>query len=172
MNMIQEEWDKNNRGYPLVEPLDGLTAVRTVLTPAIEETMAFNYRQGAASLRIFEVGHIYLPKGDEILPKEHIAVAFGAYGPDATIEWFTGEVRTFLTAMGISNPKFVPTDAATAYKWNECLIIMNGDTYIQSNFGQINRTATKNHGIGAPAYMANFELDALVDSIKQESDSD
>mgnify|MGYP000925835782 FL=1 len=66
--------------------------------------------------------------------------------------------------MGIRDTKFVPTSMATAYKWNECLIILNKKSYIHSNFGRINEIAAKNHGIGVPAYMANFELDALVSS--------
>ena len=164
MNMIQESWDKNNQGYPLVDSLGNFTATRTVLTPALEEILGFNYKRGIPSLRVFEVGHIYLPKEDQILPKEHLAISMGAYGPDVTIVSFTKEVEAFLHKMGIGNPKYVPTNMATAYKWNECYIIMNKKSYIQSNFGRINEIAAKNHGIGVPAYMANFELNALVTS--------
>ncbi len=164
MNMIQETWDKNNQGYPLVEPLGNLTATRTVITPALEEIMGFNFQRGVTELRVFEVGHIYMPKEDQILPKEHIAISMGAYGPDVTIVSFTKEVEAFLHRMGIGNPKYVPTNMATAYKWNECYIIMNKRNYLQSNFGRISELAAKNYGIGVPAYMANFELSALVTS--------
>ena len=164
MNMIQEAWDTNNQGYPLVKPLGDFTATRTVLTPAIEEIMGLNYKRGATELRVFEAGHIYLPKADQLLPKEHLAISIGTYGPEVTIESFAEEVTAFLQAMGIRDTKFVPTSMATAYKWNECLIILNKKSYIHSNFGRINEIAAKNHGIGVPAYMANFELDALVSS--------
>ena len=47
---------------------------------------------------------------------------------------------------------------------SEPKVIMNKKNYIQSNFGRINELAAKNYGIGVPAYMANFELSALVTS--------
>lgn len=162
MHMIQEAWDKNNQGYPLVEPLGKLSVARTTLTYAVEEIMARNYKRGVTDLRVFEVTHIYSPKEDKILPKEHIAVSLGAYGPDVTIQSFTEEVKAFLQAMGIKNTKFVPTNMAIAYKWNECLIIRHKDSYMHSNFGRIHEDAAKNFGIGVPAYHAHFELNALI----------
>ncbi|MCL2528970.1 MAG: hypothetical protein FWE41_01355 [Coriobacteriia bacterium] len=164
MNMIQEAWDRNNQGYPLVKPLGALTAPRTVLTPALEETLGFNYKQGATDVKVFEVGHIYLPQDTEILPKEHFAVSMGAYGPDMTIESFKKEVEAFLGAMGIGRLKYIPTGMATAYKWNECLIVMSAGQYLHCNFGRIHELAAENYGIGCPAYMANFELTALANA--------
>lgn len=169
MNMIQEAWDKNNQGYPLVEKLGDRIAMRTVLTPSIEETMASNFKHGVSDLRVFEVGHIYLPQDGKVLPKEHIAVAMGAYGPQVTIESFKREALAFLKAMGIEEVKLVPTGMAAAYKWNECLLVMDDDTYIKSNFGQISRKAAENHGIKVAAYMANFELDALIEAAKRQA---
>jgi hypothetical protein len=163
MNMIQESWDKNNQGYQLVKKLGDYTAVRTVLTPALEEILGYNYMQGLDTVRIFEVGHIYLPDSKKVLPKEHIAVSLAAYGQDLSIESFKQEVTDFLKAMGIEGPDYMPNGMATAYKWNECFIVMHDGRYLKGNFGRISEKAGRNHGIGQPAYMANFELDALVE---------
>jgi hypothetical protein len=162
MTMIQEAWDKNNKGYSLSEPLGQFTGMRTVITPAMEKIMGLNYRRGVTSLHIFEVGHIYMPIEDQMLPTEHFAVSMGAYGPDVTIESFKKDVITFLQAMGIGFSRFIPTNMATAYKWNECLIVIGKDGYMESNFGRISELAAKNHGIGVPAYFAQFELNALI----------
>jgi hypothetical protein len=172
MNMIQAAWDRNNQGYRLVEELGDYTATRTVLTPALEQIMGYNYKQGVKALRVFEVGHIFMPQESELLPKEHIAISMGAYGPDVNIESFQRDVTVFLAAMGIENPKYLPNSMATAYKWNECQIIMYGEEYLQSNFGRIHKKAAKNHDIGCAAYMANFELKALVDALEPNDDDD
>jgi phenylalanyl-tRNA synthetase beta subunit len=166
MNMIQEEWDKNNQAYPLVDKLGDFTVARTTLTYAVEDIMSLNYQSGVSDLRIFEVTHSYFPKVDQVLPDEKLTVAIGSYGPDVTMESFTKEVRNFLTAMGIENVKFVPTNMAIAYKWNECMIIMHNDEYLHSNFGRINEKAAKNFNIGVPAYHAHFDLAALTEATK------
>jgi hypothetical protein len=162
-NMIQEAWDKNNQPFPLVEPLGDLTAMRTVLTPANEGTLALNYEHGAAHVRIFEVGHIYLPVEGQLLPKEHIAISIGSYGPGVTLESFTKDIEAVLQGFGVSSYMFAPTDVAIAYKTDECLLILDGQgKYLDGNFGRISEIAARNFGIGVPAYMAQMELTSLV----------
>ena len=166
MNMIQESWDKNNSGYPLCEKLGDLNALRTVLTPATEEILAYNYKLGNQDVRTFEVSHIYLPRDGKILPKEHIAITMGAYGDGVNIDTFREDVSEFLKRFGLENTYYVGSGMATAYKWNECYVIMDEeDDYLGSNCGQISRKAQKNYGIGTTAFMANFELTALVESL-------
>ena len=162
MTMIQESWDKNNQAYLLAEPFGEFTGTRTVLTPSIEKIMGYNYERGVKTLNIFEAGHIYMPKKDSVLPKEHFAVALGAYGPDVNIETFRKDIIEFMQGMGVSFSRFIPTNFALAYKWNECLVIVGKNGYMDSNFGRISVQAAKNHGMDIPAYFAQFELAALV----------
>jgi len=165
MNMIQEAWDRNNSGYALEEKLGDYTALRTVLTPSIEQALAENYKKGNTDVRIFETGHVFLPRDGKILPKEHIMAAMGAYGPDVNIDSFRKDVTDFLQKMGVKESRYVGTGMASAYKWNECYVIMDGeDKYIESNCGQISRKALENFGIGTAAYMANFDLETLLES--------
>lgn len=163
MNMIQEAWDTNNQGYPLVEPLAGMTALRTVQTPALEEILAYNYALGNKEVKVFEVGHIYSPVLEQRLPKERFSISMGAYGPDVTLETFQKDVEAVLQALGITAYMFVPTDMAIAYKTDECLLVLDGNgTYLEGNFGRISEIAEANFGIGTPAYQAQLELPALV----------
>jgi phenylalanyl-tRNA synthetase alpha subunit len=169
MNMIQAAWDKNNQAAPLAKPLGDLTAMRTVLPPALEKILALNYERGASNVRVFEVGHIYLPIEGHVLPKEHFSISMGSYGPDVALESFTRDVEAVLRELGVSSYLFAPTDIAIAYKTDECLVILDGaGKYMDSNFGRINETATKNFGIGVPAYMAQMELNSLVRAGRQQ----
>jgi hypothetical protein len=163
MNMIRDAWDKNNQPFPLVEPLGDLAAMRTVQAPSIEGVMAHNYERGAAEVRAFEVGHIYLPIEGQLLPKEHFSISMGRCGPDVTLESFTKDVEAVLQGLGVSSYMFAPTDIAIAYKADECLLILDGQgKYLDGNFGHISEIAAKNFGIGVPAYMAQMELNSLV----------
>jgi hypothetical protein len=169
MNMFQDEWDKNNQPLPLVKPLGDLSAMRTVQAPAIEGVMALNCERGNASVRAFEVGHIYLPVEGQLLPKEHISISMGRCGPDVTLESFTKDVGAVLQGLGVSSYLFAPTDVAIAYKPDECLLILDGQgKYLDGNFGHISEIAAKNFGIGVPAYMAQIELAALVRAGQQQ----
>lgn len=192
MHMIQEGWDKNNQGMELVEPIGPYTWLPTVLTVALEEALSANYRAGEESCRLFEFGHIFVPSSDDDndfrersknkkykkegprektdkLPREKLALSLGAYGPDLTEAAWEGIVDEFLTALGIREHYFMDTMQAIAYQTLDCHLVMNDKMrYQMSNFGSINKEALANHGIGVPAYMAQFEFEPLEQQAAEE----
>ena len=170
MNMIQEAWDKNNDGIDLAEPLaEKYTWLPTVLTPSLEEALAANYKAGKKEVRIFEIGHIFLPNPKGGAPMEKTALSFGCYGPDTDIRSFKAEVDAFLTELGIKNHFFIPTDLAIAYHPAECNLILDEKmNYLSGNFGGISPKAEANHGIGVHAFMAQLELKPLEEKVKEE----
>lgn len=165
MNMIQEEWDTNNSGYLLVEPLGEHVAMRTVLTPSIEDILGRNYQSGVEEAFIFEVGHIFKQGEGETLPRETVSLTMGAYGPDVTMESFTADVEAVLALLGFTSLHYVQTDMAIAYEL--CYVILkDGDPSLNGNYGQISTIATENFGIGDPAFMANLDITAMVQLMK------
>ena len=58
MNMFQDEWDANNKGIFLKEPLGDKVWLPTVLTPAGEEALETNWHEGEKEVRIFDIEHI------------------------------------------------------------------------------------------------------------------
>lgn len=166
MNMIQAAWDKNNTGIPLCEPIGDRTGLPTVLTPALEEALAVNYKAGKESVRIFEIGHIFLPGTP---PTEKISLSAGLYEPDMDIRKFTGLVDRLLTEFGIKNHFFFPTDMAIAYNTRETRVILDEHMqYLGGNFGGISEKAEANHGIGTHAFMLQFELEPLKKKAAEE----
>lgn len=161
MNMIQDSWDSNNNPYALDEPLGEATALRTVLTPSMEEALAVNYKKGNKEVYLFEIGHIYLPVKGESLPKEQLAVSIGAYGPDVTEESFAEDMGKILTNIGIIGEMLATTDQAIAYKKGTCKLLISSEfKYLDGNFGGISPIACENFGIGCEAFMAQIELAA------------
>lgn len=168
MNMIQDEWDLNNKGVLLKEQLGDGTGMPTVLTPAIEQILSEKWGAGEKEAKAFEISHIFVPKAGGA-PIEKLAISFGAYGEDMDIKSFTAEVGEFLTKIGNKNHFYVPTDMAIAYKKGECRLILDEKmSYLDGNFGGISEIAEKNFGIGTHAFMANLELLALERKAAEE----
>lgn len=165
MNMFQDEWDKNNKGVPLMERTAKQDALRTVLAPSLEDALSMNWKAGNKEAKLFEIGHIFLPKekyDKDKTPYEKTALSVGAYGPDMDFKKFTEEVKNILSGLGVKIPYFVDSEAAIAYHPKECSLIMSRKGgYLFGNFGQISVKAQRNYGIGMPAYMAQLELQPL-----------
>lgn len=165
MNMFQGEWDTNNKGMMLVEPLGkdgGDIWLPTVLTPGLEEVIAENYKAGEETVKIFDIGHVYLPGRDGKEPTEKIALSIGAYGPGIDAKSFKADMDELLSRLGISNHFFIPTDIPIPYDKKHCWLVMDETmSYLEGNFGGIGEKARENYGIGVLAYMANFEIEPL-----------
>lgn len=168
MNMIQESWDKNNKGVTLMEPIGNKTGLPTVLTPSLEEALSLNYKAGEETVKIYEIGHIFRPKSGA-KPRERISLSIGAYGPEIDKKSFRMEIDQFLTELGISNHFFFPTDMAIAYDITDCWLVLDEKLhYLEGNLGGISPIAEKNHGIGIHAFMAQFELEPLEEKASVE----
>lgn len=165
MNMFQGEWDTNNKGMKLVEPLGEngeYIWLPTVLTPGLEQVIADNYKAGEETVRIFDIGHVYLPGRNAGEPTEKIAVSIGAYGPKINAKEFKEDIDKLLSGLGISNHFFIPTDIPIPYDKKHCWLVLDETmSYLEGNFGGIGEKARANYGIEVPAYMANFELKPL-----------
>lgn len=172
MNMFQGEWDTNNRGMYLTEPLgenNEKVWIPTVLTPGLEEALAESYKAGEEAVKIFDIGHIYLPGRDGGEPVEKIGLAIGAYGNDMDAKKFKADMDTLLSDLGISNHFFIPTDIPIPYDKKNCWLVLDETmTYLEGNFGGIGEKGRANHGIGVPAFMANFELKPLEKKAMEE----
>lgn len=169
MNMIMESWDLNNRGVLLKEPLGKLTRVPTVLTPSLEDALEENFKAGEESAKLFEIGHHCVLEKIGAAPIEKTSISFGAFGPGIDRAGFRAEVDDVLTAFGIKNHFFIPTDMAIPYDAKDCWIVMDERMqYLGGNFGSICQKALDAHGIGVPAYMAQFEIPALEKKADEE----
>ncbi len=162
MNMIQEAWDANNQAVQLLEPIDGNTGLPTVLTPAAEQALADCFQAGAQGVKLFDIGHIFLPARDGGAPIEKVAISICAYGTDVNSKSFKADVVRFLKQLGIHNHFFFPTNLAIAYDTKDTWLVLDEKMrYLEGNFGGISSKAEENFGIGTHAFMANLELEPL-----------
>ncbi len=169
MNMFQDEWDANNKGILLKEPLGNKVWLPTVLTPAGEEALETNWHDGAKEVRIFDIEHIYLPGKNGAAPIEKTALSIKAYAPDMDSRKFRAEIDEFFAKLGIKNHFAFPTNMAIAYDQTDTWLLMDEKMrYLEGNYGGISPIALKNHGIETKAFMANFELAPLEEKAAEE----
>lgn len=168
MNMIQDEWDLNNKGVLLTTPLGEGVGLPTVLTPALEQILSEKWKAGEKEAKTFEVSHIFMPQRGSA-PIEKLAISFGSFGENVTLKSFIDEVDSFLTKIGNKNHFFLPNNMAIAYKLNECRLILDEKmSYLGGNFGGVSEIAEKNFGIETHAFMANLEIQPLADKAAEE----
>lgn len=68
-----------------------------------------------------------------------------------TLESFTHDVEAVLQSLGYSSLQYVHFDLAIAFEGGCEVIYCSPEISLKSHFGQINKIATKNMGIGDPA---------------------
>lgn len=169
MNMIQEDWDTNNKGVQLVEPLKENTGLPTVLTPSLEQALSECYGAGDKAVKIYDIAHIFLPDPKGGAPAEKIALTMGTYGDQVDSASFKKEVVSFFKQAGINNHFFFPTNMAIAYDTKDTWLVLDEKMhYLESNFGGISKKAEDNHNIGVHCFMANLETIALEEKYKEE----
>lgn len=171
MNMIMESWDLNNRGFFLKDPLGGKVRVPTVRTPALEDALEGNYKAGAESARLFEIGQHFVSDAQGRNPVLKSSISVGAYGPGIDKASFRREVDSIMSDLGISNHFFIPIDMAIPYDPTDCWILMDEHMkYLGGNFGTINQIALDRHGLGVKAYMLQIEIEPLRKKAEEEFD--
>lgn len=63
------------------------TLLRTSMVPGIVEVLSNNAKIGNVDVHVFEIGKVYLPKGDDKLPEERNMLAVAAMGSNWSGNW-------------------------------------------------------------------------------------
>ncbi len=91
----------------ILNPLGEDTSImRTTTLPSMLETLARNYNYRSRSVKLYEIGRIYLPGGEEGLAKEPRLLTLGAYGEDMDFFAMKGVVEAIIRDLRIENASF------------------------------------------------------------------
>ncbi|MBQ7226792.1 MAG: phenylalanine--tRNA ligase subunit beta, partial [Clostridia bacterium] len=143
----------------LRNPLNEDTAVmRTQLTHSMLTTIALNKSRGNEDFKLFELGRVYLPNGKGELPNEKYALAIGAVAVD------------FFAMKNLVNAVMAYFKADYSIKYSVQPYLHPGisaDVYVNGkvigSFGEVHPTIADNYGISCKAYVAELDLDTLLD---------
>ncbi len=157
-------WDKNdsNRSsFKILNPLGEDTSImRTTTMPSMLEVLGHNYNNRNRTVRLYELGRIYLPGGMDGLAMEAQILTLGAYGG---MDFFTlkGAIEAILKGIRAQNVHFEPCKEDPSYHPGRCAYVYSGDNIV-GVFGQVHPLAAKNFGVDGELYAAELSFDALL----------
>jgi phenylalanyl-tRNA synthetase beta chain len=166
-----EDNDARRRHVALLNPISEEQAVmRTTLVPGILETAQRNITRQQSRLRLFEIGKVFHPQPDAVLPLEkEMLVGFWG-GPRVKAAWHTpetscdfydikGVVEALLMALGVDAPSFtaLPDEQCRYTRPGRSAQILH-DGQMLGIVGEVDGRVLENYSIKQAAFI--FELDA------------
>ena len=152
----------------ITNPLGEDTSImRTTTIASMLDILSYNYNHRNENAALFEIGKIYLPKGD-VLPEEPEKVTLGVYGE---YDFFTvkGILEKLFASLNIKSVEYMRESENPTFHPGKCATISVGDTYI-GIMGEIHPDVLETYEIGTDAYVAELDLAAIfnlsTDSVK------
>ena len=155
------------KSFKILNPLGEDTSImRTTTLPSMLEILSRNWSFRNKAARLYEVGRIYLPGGEDGLANEAKVLSMGAYGEDMDFFTMKGAVEAILREIRAKDVRFegpsgAPSDAswhpgrvATVWSGSDCIGI----------FGQIHPLVAQNYGVDGELYCAELSFDELMNA--------
>ena len=155
--------DPRRQSFKILNPLGEDTSImRTTTLPSMLEILTRNYNYRNKSARLYEVGRIYLPGGDDGLAAENKVLSMGAYGEDMDFFTLKGAVEAILKDIRATDITFEkPCTPNPSYHPGRC-----ADVYVGSRrvgvLGQIHPLVAQNYGVDAELYCAELDFTQLL----------
>jgi len=167
--------DPRRSPVAILNPLTEDQAVmRTSLIPGLLETMRYNFTRQVKTLKIFEVGKIFIAADDQVLPREpEILAALWTgmahesswHGPPVACDYFDikGIAEGLLGALKIEGLRFtrIAEDACDYTRNGYCAWIMAGNTTL-GRVGEIHPRLRDSFELKQSAYIFELELARLI----------
>ncbi len=157
------EDDPRRKSFKILNPLGEDTSImRTTVLPSMLEILARNYNYRNQNVKLYEVGRIYLPGGEDGLAVEDKVLSMGAYGQDMDFYALKGAVEAILRDIRAENVSFqVPETPNPSYHPGRCADVYSGDKRI-GVLGQIHPIVAQNYGVDGELYCAELDFQQLM----------
>lgn len=147
-------------GTTLTNPLDANESVlRTALLPGLLKVVSYNARHRRRGVRLFEVGHVYLPPPEaEPLPdeRERLAVAIaGAEAPAAVDVW-----DRLVDLLALPDPSLEQTEVAGLHPTRAARLLVAGHEV--GAVGEVDPGALEAYGVDERVAYLEVELEQLL----------
>ena len=146
----------------ILNPLGEDTSImRTTALPSMLEVLQRNYNYRSKSVKLYELGKVYLPGGADGLAVEPKFLTLGAYGGDMDFFTIKGAVEAILKDLRAADVVFYPCADDPSYHPGRCAGVRAGNQHI-GVVGQIHPTVAANYGVDGELYCAELSVEALL----------
>ena len=153
--------DARRESFKILNPLGEDTSImRTTTLPSMLEILTRNWNYRNKSAKLYELGRIYLPGGEDGLAKEPKILSMGAYGEDMDFFAMKGVIEKILDDIRAEDVHYETCSDNPSYHPGRCATVWVGDTYV-GVFGQIHPLTADNYGVDGELYCAELRFDAL-----------
>ena len=151
--------------FKILNPLGEDTSImRTTTLPSMLEILTRNYNYRNQDVKLYEVGRVYLPGGEDGLAVEDKVLTLGAYGADMDFYAMKGVIEAVLKDLRVKDVTFRAGSGAAeeaSYHPGRYAEVWSGETCL-GRFGQIHPLTARNYGVDAEFYCAELALKALA----------
>ncbi len=177
-NLLLEENDERTKVEKILNPIsEEMAVLRTSLVPGLLQSMKTNNFQQIDTLKLFEMGNIFLSTQKDSLPEEREMIA-GLWTGDRNndsihnkkidCDFFDlkGVVQGFLEGLNITNCVYKRADAKKYPYYIEgyCAIILKDKEQI-GVIGQIKPVVLKNYNLKQAAFIFEIDIQVLLNLI-------
>ncbi len=148
----------------ILNPLGEDTSImRTTTLPSMLEILSRNWNYRNKAVKLYEVGRVYLPGGEDGLAQESRVLTLGAYGEDMDFYAMKGAIEALLKDLRVEDVRFTgpsgaPSDAS--YHPGRCACVWSGGELL-GIFGQVHPLAAQNYDVDGALYCAELSFEAL-----------
>ena len=154
--------DFHRKSFKILNPLGEDTSImRTTTLPSMLDILARNYNYRNKDVRLYELGRIYLPGGENGLAKENKALTLGAYGESFGFYNLKGVVEAIVKEIRVGDVEFVPCSDNPSYHPGRCAHIYACDHCV-GVMGQIHPNVSKAFGVDGELYCAELSFNELM----------
>lgn len=153
----------------LINPLgEDFSVMRTTLISNIMELLSRDYNRGIEESMVFEIGNIFTPRENEVLPKESKKLVIGMYGEkDLDFYYIKEALNIVFRRLNIDNISYRAERNNLTFHPNRTASISLGDQDI-GVVGEIHMDVSENYGIKPRVYMAEINLEPIIEAAKLE----
>lgn len=169
----EDSWERNF--VRIINPMgEETSALRSLLTPGMLETLGRNYSRNVENVRAYEIGNTFvknLIQSDE-LPDEAYNLSIGCYGAGEDFYTLKGMIEALLRKFGITKLYFEAESEYGVYHPGRCARVMSedsrGDKVELGIMGELHPDVAENFGIDTRAYCAELFAELIFDLSDRE----
>ena len=156
------EEDFHRKSFKILNPLGEDTSImRTTTLPSMLDILARNYNYRNKNVKLYELGRVYMPGGEDGLANESKVLTLGAYGEQMDFYRLKGAVEAILKDIRAKEVRFEAEQENPSYHPGRCATVWSGTDCIGC-LGQVHPLAAKNFGVDAELYCAELSFDELM----------